>query len=167
MNYYNIFIIIYIIDILIYIVEGLVFFIYARDKTSKAYQQILLGKLENLGKNYYPNLSKLNTEKQNDMFVKAVEDEKIYIMSNQRNAILFFVLSIIGLFALVGLYLWIVIVKLHQHIDFKLSIYIVAFVLFFILIYEIVLITTVFNNYMNNPLDLLLYINNKLLYYLK
>ena len=166
MNYYNVFIIIFTIDVLIYIVEGLIFFGYVRNLIYESFKSLISNKLKNLGKSYYPNLSKTNTDKQNEMFINAVENEKTYIITNQRNGILFFVLSIIGLFVLISLYLWIVIVKLGKTIDFKLSMYIIIFVLLFIIIFEIVLITKVFKNYLTNPLDLLLYVNNKLLYYL-
>ena len=167
MNYYNVFIIIFTIDVLIYIVEGIVFFGYVSNLTFDYFRTLLNDKLQNLGKNYYPNLSKTNTDKQNEMFINSVENEKNYIMTNQRNGILFFVLSIIGLFVLIGLYLWVVIVKLDKTIDFKLSMYIILFVLLFIIIFEIVLITKVFKNYLSNPLELALFVNNKLLYYLQ
>jgi hypothetical protein len=166
MNLFNIFIIIFTIDVFIYIVEGIVFFTYARDKMSSNFSTIISEKLKNLGTNYYPNLKKTNTEKQNEMFKNSVSDENKLITSNQRYAIIYYIISIICLFGLIYIYLYIVIVKYNIEINFVYSIYIVVFVIFFIILFEILLITTVLPNYANNPIDFLLFTNNKILYYL-
>lgn len=150
MNYYNVFIIIFVIDIFILLSEGIVYFTFTKDNFQKEIDNFISGKLTFLSK--YKSAITTN-----------IDDEQKFISKNTTLGIVYFVVFIIGLFILAGLYIWIVKKILHKNIDFKSSLIVISIALIFIIVLEVSAIFTTFMEYTPDYIEISIWINNKII----
>lgn len=166
MNYFNIFIIIFIIDVLIYLIECIVFFAYGAHLIEEDFNILLNGKLSNLGSLFNPIFSDTNTKKQNEIYTLSIDAVQNYNKEQKTKSLLYFFLSILLLATIILTYLYIVIKFLNKHIDYKKSAIVIGIVVFFIIIVEIFAIFVTLKEYGPNSYDLTRYFDNKLIYLL-
>ena len=150
MNYYNVFIIIFIIDVFILLVEGIVYFTFTKANFQKEIDNMISGKLSFLSQ--YKNEIEPN-----------IQSENKYISKQTTLGIVYFSVFIVGLFILAGIYIWVVKKYLHKNIDFKFSLIIVFIALVFIIVLEVSAIFTIFIEYTPDYIELSIWINNKII----
>jgi len=159
MNYYNVFIIIFIIDIIIFIAEGIVFYTFEKDLLLNENQNQLKGRLSNI--RLYINNG--ITNQQHAILNSNQHDEETYISRNITLSIVYFVVFIVGLFILAGIYIFIITRWLKKNIEYHHSLIVVCIATVFIIIIEISSIFLTLNKLKQNYVSQNLWINNTLL----
>lgn len=167
MNYYNIFIIIIIIDLIIYIIENLIFYLYAKPAYATRMNDPLIDLFPLLGISNYTGITfdnyieKTKTLKYNsNLLINYINNEKKIIYTNQKTSIYTFGFSLIFCYICIAIYYYIVVFYLKKQIDIKQSLIVIGIVAFCVLLIEIITIFFVLKKIKGNDNLLRLKINN-------
>jgi predicted small lipoprotein YifL len=163
MNYYNIFIIIFIIDVVIYVIESMLFYTYIKNLEADSMTTLTACKLTNIGGLYLPDANPNNSPANNTAFRQAILKENDTIMSDQRKSYFNFYISIVVLFLLITIYYFAVTRIMHKEINIKQSCIAAGIAVFFVLLIEMLSVNLVTKYKHNNPFDILLFFNNAIL----
>jgi uncharacterized membrane protein len=134
MNYYNIFLIIIIIDISIFFIEGIIFYTYVKSKVLN---------VSLLFASFFHNLGETALNNNNIKLSNSILNEQKEIIANQKTSIYTFGFILIFVYVLIIAYYYFVKYYLKKNIDLKYSFIVIGIVSSIIIIIEIATIFSV------------------------